>query len=157
MRDIYDTYARKVCAFFDFPQGVYDASKMSSAVMQLPFAEAHQVLDGSEIAKLPRLGQGVTLQSHVQRTFFDVISKTDLPLFLQTQPLMIERGELAELEHSREWKTLAVYLRQFDLEPCLVFRNQPQVLPSGEGWRAEFYMADVRILLMRETPTQWQG
>jgi hypothetical protein len=55
MRNIYDTYASKVCAFFDFPQGIYDASKMSSAVMQLPFAEAHQVLDGSEIAKLPRL------------------------------------------------------------------------------------------------------
>jgi hypothetical protein len=99
----------------------------------------------------------VALQSHVQRNFFDVVSKTDLPLFLLTQPLMIERGELAELEHSREWKTLAVYLRQFDLEPCVVFRNQPQVLPSGEGRRAEFYMADVRILLMREAPTEWRG
>jgi hypothetical protein len=96
--------------------------------MQIPFAEAHMALDGTTAPNPPRLGETVALNAQVQRAFFDTISREDRPLFLLTVPCLVRSETLAGLDDWQDWFTLGTYLRQHSLEPCLVFRNQPQRL-----------------------------
>jgi hypothetical protein len=154
---IYDTYARKICIFFDIPPGSYSAAHLSGAVLQLPFAEAHMELDGVTVPNLPKLGAGLTLQAHMQKVFFDTVKQDDVPLFLQTAPFLIRAEDLSALEYWREWKTLGIYLRQLDLEPVLVFRNQPHKLPVSYTEDAQWYVADLRVLLVGEGEFEWGG
>ena len=154
---IYETYAERVCDFFDMPGGTYPAKELNSAVMQLPFAEAHLELEGRKVPEVAKLGHGANLQQHVQRNFFDVVADKASPLFLKTRPILVNRYHLESMQHWREWQTLGVYLRQYDLEPALVFRNDPHTLPVDYTQQASFYLADLRVLFIGETPYRWSG
>lgn len=157
MMRIYQTYAHRVCEFFEMPAGSYTAKELNSAVMQLPFAEAHMELDGTKIDELPKIGSNKTLQEHAQASFFEVIGNPNQPLFLNTRPILVKGSDLEAIEHWREWKTLGAYLRQHDLEPCFVFRNHPHILPVTYTEKASWYLADLRMVFVGDEAFTWAG
>lgn len=91
--------------------------------MALPLGEAHAALDKVELEKLPRLGDTISLNDHMQVNFFSLLLNPARDLWEFTKPLLIKRQHLERLEGWRDWRTLSVYLRQQDLEPAAVFRN----------------------------------
>ncbi|NDW07786.1 hypothetical protein [Jiella pacifica] len=153
--NIYDAYATKICRHAGLPAGCYSAHDLTAIIMQLPLGEAHAALDGVEHAALPRLGETVTIQAHMQKNFFDVLGMAGRELFAFTVPVLIRRDYLERLEGWREWRVLALYLGQSDLEPLVVFRNTPIAIKTGLLEETVYYVADVRVACAGEN-FEWQ-
>lgn len=130
----------------------YDTYLLNEIVLALPLAEAHAALDEVELESLPCLGEGLTLNAHMQANFFNVIGAASRELWETTKPFLIARKYLERLEGWRDWRTLAVYLEQEHLEPVMVFRNTPMSITGKPG---DYYVADIRVLCGREQPFVW--
>ncbi len=157
MTSIFETYATKICRHAELPPKVYETHSLNTVIMTLPLAESHAALDGVELAALPRLGESISLNAHVQANFFDVLANPTRELWEFTKPILIRREHLERLEGWRDWRTLSVYLNQEGLEPAAVFRNRPIPIKSGPFETVDFYVADIRIALARETAFEWKG
>lgn len=153
----FDSYAAKVCRHAELPQKAYASNSLNTVILNLPFAEAHLVLDGREATELPRLGETRSLQEHLQAAFFDVVRLPKAELFLFTAPVLIKKVFLERLEGWREWRTLAAYLAQSDLEPTIVFKNTPIPIKESPFETNTYYLADVRVIFVREEPFVWEG
>jgi hypothetical protein len=156
MTSIFDTYATKICRQADLPPKTYDIHELNSVIMSLPLGESHAALDGVDLEALPRLGETVTLNEHMQTTFFNVLSDSRRELWEMTRPVLIKRQYLERLEGWRDWRTLTVYLGQNGLEPAAVFRNTPLPIKSGPFESVDYYAGDVRVVLVRSDPFVWQ-
>lgn len=143
-RSIYDTYARKLLDYFDVQPGDYDIGTLNELVLSVPFAEAHVVDNDLSEKSLPRLGEGLSVQDHMRRCFFDMVN-SEAPLFMMTSPFLIKREFLEALEHWREWRVLTLYLLQFNLDAAIAFRNRPIALDDRDGAKADYYLGDVRV------------
>jgi|GEM_PF-5727474 len=157
MTSIFETYAARVCQHAELPPKVYTTLHLNSLIMGLPLAESHAALMGVELAELPRLGDQVSLNSHVQSYFFDVVADTSRKLLDLTKPVLIKREYLERLEGWRDWRTLSVYLSQEGLEPSAVFRNRPIPIKTGPFETVDYYVADIRMVLARDTEFTWKG
>lgn len=155
MTSIFETYAAKICRQAQLPPATYEVDELNRYIMTLPLGEAHAALDGVELEALPRLGDTVTLTAHVQAGFFDIVRDATRELWEFTRPVLMKRQHLERLEGWREWRTLTVYLQEKGLEPCVVFRNTPLSLRTAPLETTDYYVADIRILLMRKQPYQW--
>lgn len=149
----FDTYAEKICRFAELKPRVYEAHSLNTVVLALPFAEAHAAYDGQPLDGLPRLGETVSLQQHMQEQFFDVIAAPSRGLYESTAPVLIKCSFLERLEGWAEWHALAAYLTRFDLQPLIVFKNAPL---SAVG-RESYYVADIRVICVRPEPYAWSG
>lgn len=157
MKSIFDTYAAKICRDAELSPGTYDIKQLNSYVMAWPLAEAHAALDGVELEHLPKLGDTVGLNEHMQANFFDVVYNPAREPWQFTRPVLIKRQHLERLEGWRDWRMLSLYLRQDGLEPAAVFRNTPIPVKTEPFERIEYYVADIRVLLVRDAPFVWQG
>lgn len=155
MPSIFDAYAAKICRHAELPPGEYDAHTLNSIIMTLPLGEAHAALDGVELEKLPRLGETVSLNDHMQRNFFDVIGMAGRELYEFTVPVLVARRYLERLEGWRDWRTLAIYLGHSCLEPSLVFRNTPFHTWISNAERDVYYSGDLRVLCHDERKFVW--
>jgi hypothetical protein len=109
---MFEAYAAKICRHAELPPRVYESSELNNVIMSLPLGESHAVLDGVELEKLPRLGETISLNEHMQRHFFDVIGTPSRELYEFTVPFLIRRSHLERLDGWRDWRTLTVYLEQ---------------------------------------------
>ena len=125
--------------------------------MSLPLGESHAALDGAELEALPRLGETVSLNEHMQANFFNVLGDPRRELWEMTRPVLIKRQYLERLEGWRDWRTLTVYLGQNGLEPAAVFRNTPIPINAGPFESVDYYAGDVRVILAREGVFEWRG
>ena len=91
----------------------------------------------------------------MQKNFFDVLGMAGRELFAFTVPVLIRRDYLERLEGWREWRVLALYLGQSDLEPLVVFRNTPIAIKTGLLEETVYYVADVRVACAGEN-FEWQ-
>lgn len=157
MTSIFETYAAKICRHVALPPATYDMQELNSYVMTLPLGEAHAALDRVELESLPRLGDSISLNDHMQANFFSLLLNPARELWQFTKPVLIKRQHLERLEGWRDWRTLSVYLRQQDLEPAAVFRNTPIPIKSGPFETTDYYAADIRVVLGRSTPFVWGG
>ena len=157
MTSIYETYAAKICRHVELPPGTYDSQNLNSYIMALPLGEAHAALDKVELEHLPRLGDTLSLNDHMQAHFFSLLLNPARDLWEFTKPLLIKRQHLERLEGWRDWRTLSVYLRQQDLEPAAVFRNTPIPVKAGPFETVDYYAADIRVVLGRSVPFVWSG
>lgn len=156
MTSIYETYAAKICRHVELPPGTYDSQKLNSYIMALPLGEAHAALDKVELEHLPRLGDTLSLNDHMQAHFFSLLLNPARDLWEFTKPLLIKRQHLERLEGWRDWRTLSVYLRQQGLEPAAVFRNTPIPVKAGPFETVDYYAADIRVVLGRSAPFVWE-
>lgn len=154
---LYDQYATKICQTVELEPKSYEAYSLNTVVMTLPLAEAHAAADGIELEALPRLGESVSLKSHMQTHFFDVIGYPNRPIIMFTAPILVQRHHLERLEGWRDWRTLTVYLNQADLNPVMVFRNTPISLKADYLEKKDYYVADVRVRFERDQPFHWNG
>ncbi len=157
MTSIFETYAAKICRHVALPPATYDIHELNSYIMALPLGEAHAALDRVELENLPRLGDSISLNDHMQANFFSLLLNPARDLWEFTKPVLIKRQHLERLEGWRDWRTLSVYLRQQDLEPAAVFRNTPISIKSGAFESSQYYAADIRVVLGRSTPFVWRG
>jgi hypothetical protein len=157
MTSIFEAYAAKICRHVALPPATYDMQELNSYVMTLPLGEAHAALDRVELENLPRLGDSISLNDHMQANFFSLLLNPARELWQFTKPVLIKRQHLERLEGWRDWRTLSVYLRQQDLEPAAVFRNTPIPIKSGSFETTDYYAADIRVVLGRSTPFVWGG
>lgn len=125
--------------------------------MALPLGEAHAALDGAELESLPRLGDTISLNDHMQANFFSLLLNPARELWEFTRPVLIKRQHLERLEGWRDWRTLTVYLHQEGMEPAAVFRNTPIPIKSGMFEQVEYYAADIRVVLGRKASFVWHG
>lgn len=157
MTSIFETYAAKICRHVDLPPATYDTQTLNSYIMALPLGEAHAALDAIELENLPRLGDTVSLNDHMQANFFSLLLNPARDLWEFTKPVLIKRQHLERLEGWRDWRTLSVYLSQEGLEPAAVFRNTPISIKSGQFETVAYYAADIRVVLGRNAPFHWGG
>lgn len=157
MTSIYETYAAKICRHVELPPASYSAEELNRYIMALPLGEAHAALDGAELESLPRLGDTISLNDHMQANFFSLLLNPARELWEFTRPVLIKRQHLERLEGWRDWRTLTVYLHQEGMEPAAVFRNTPIPIKSGMFEQVEYYAADIRVVLGRSAPFEWQG
>lgn len=157
MTSILETYAAKICRDAELPPKTYDVTALTSIIMDLPLAESHAALDGVELEKLPRLGDSVSLKEHMQAHFFNVVTDPERQIWELTKPVLIKRQYLERLEGWRDWRTLSVYLGKDGLEPAAVFRNTPIPIKEGPFESTDYYVADIRVALVRQTDFIWQG
>jgi hypothetical protein len=157
MTSIYETYAAKICRHVGLPQGSYDAQELNSYIMALPLGEAHAALGNVELENLPRLGDTVSLNDHMQAHFFSLLLNPARDLIEFTKPVLIKRQHLERLEGWRDWRTLTVYLHQEGMEPAAVFRNTPIPIKAGPFETVDYYAADIRVVLGRSVPFAWGG
>lgn len=150
MPALFDAYAAKICRHAELPPGEYDAHTLNSIIMTLPLGEAHAALEGVALESLPRLGETVSLNQHMQRNFFDVLGMAGRELYEFTVPVLVARRYLERLEGWRDWRTLSVYLGQNGLEPVMVFRNTSMPLKVAPFEQVDHYAADVRVLCLRD-------
>ncbi len=153
---MFDAYAAKICRHAELPPRVYESSELNNVIMSLPLAESHAVLDGVELENLPRLGETISLNEHMQRHFFDVIGTPSRELYEFTVPFLIRRSHLERLDGWRDWRTLTVYLGQQGLEPVVVFRNTPLPIKPVPFETVEYYVGDVRMILGGNDEYLWQ-
>ncbi|OBQ66502.1 hypothetical protein EFV37_35865 (plasmid) [Mesorhizobium loti] len=154
---IYDQYAAKICRHASLAAGLYEGQDLNDVVMALPLGEGHAVLAGTEFEELPRLGETVSVNSHMQANFFDVIGMDAKELHEFTAPILVRRGYIERLEGWREWRTLSVWLLQEYLEPVVVFRNTPVPVKTAAFEQTDYYVADVRVIFNRAQPFHWNG
>lgn len=154
---MYETYAAKICRHVALPSGTYDSQELNSYIMALPLGEAHAVLDGVELEALPRLGDTVSVSDHMQAHFFSLLMNPARDLWEFTKPVLMKRQHLERLEGWRDWRMLSIYLHQQDLEPAVVFRNTPIPIQTGPFETADYYAADIRVVLGRSAPFVWGG
>lgn len=145
---MYETYARKLLEYFDVKPGVYGTELLNELVLSVPFAEVHMVEKGLDAETLPKLGETVTVEEHMRRSFFDMVNG-DGEVFQMTRPFLIKRDYLEALEHWREWRTLSMWMVNFHLSPAVAFRNRPV------GLREEYYIGDVRVFCSSDEQIQW--
>ncbi len=157
MTSKFETYATKICRHAKLPPRRYESEELNAIVMVLPLAESHAALDDIELEGLPRLGETVTLNQHVQANFFNVLGDPSRDLWEFTKPVLIKRPYLERLEGWRDWRSLAVYLAQEDLQPVAVFRNTPISIKTGTFEATDYYVADIRVALEREEAFAWRG
>ncbi len=157
MASMFDTYAAKLCRQLKLAPATYDIPDLNGAIMALPLAEAHAALKGVALENLPRLGETVSLNEHMQAHFFGTLLDEARVLPELTQPVLIKRPHLERLEGWRDWRTLTVYLANERLEPVVVFRNTPVPLKAGAFETMDYYVADIRVVLAREAPFEWRG
>lgn len=157
MTSIFETYATKICRHAKLPPKVYETHALNHVIMTLPLAESHAALSGIELENLPRLGETVSLKDHMQAHFFNVISDPRRELYEFTKPVLIKRQYLERLEGWRDWRTLSVYLNQEGLEPAAVFRNTPIVIKSGVFEKIDYYVADIRVVFVRDVLFEMQS
>ena len=156
MTSIYETYAAKICRHVELPSGTYDSHELNSYIMGLPLGEAHAALDKVELESLPRLGDTLSLNDHMQANFFSLLLNPERGIWEFTKPVLIKRQHLERMEGWRDWRTLSVYLRQQDLEPAAVFRNTPIPIKAGPFETVDYYAADIRVLLGRSEAFSWR-
>jgi hypothetical protein len=157
MTSIFETYAAKICRQAELPPKTYDTYSLNNVIMTLPLGESHAALDGADLDKLPRLGETVGLNEHMQANFFNVLADHRRELWELTRPVLIKRQYLERLEGWRDWRTLTVYLAQEGLEPAAVFRNMPITIKTGMFETADYYASDVRVVLAKEGVFEWRG
>jgi hypothetical protein len=155
--NLYNQYASKICRHAGLVARVYDEFDLNDVIMGLPLGEAHAALAGRELEQLPRLGESVSINSHMQAHFFDVVGLADKELHEFTSPVLVPRKHLERLEGWRDWRTLVVYLSQSGLEPVMVFRNTPIPIKTGTFEHTDYYVADVRVICNRDQPYHWAG
>jgi len=156
MTSIFETYAAKICRSAGLPPGSYETQKLNGCIMAQPLGEAHAALDGVELENLPKLGESVSLNDHMQANFFSLLLNPARELWEFTRPVLVKRRHLERLDGWRDWRTLAVYLHQEDLEPSVVFRNSPIPIKAGPFEEVDYYAADIRVLLGRSKPFEWR-
>lgn len=139
------------------PPGSYDAQELNSYIMALPLGEAHAVLGNVELENLPRLGDTVSLNDHMQAQFFSLLLNPARDIIEFTKPVLIKRQHLERLEGWRDWRTLTVYLHKEGMEPAAVFRNTPIPIKAGPFETVDYYAADIRVVLGRSVPFVWNG
>ena len=98
MTSIYETYAAKICRHVELPPGTYDSQKLNSYIMALPLGEAHAALDKVELEHLPRLGDTLSLNDHMQVHFFSLLLNPARDLWEFTKPVLIKHQHLERLE-----------------------------------------------------------
>lgn len=125
--------------------------------MALPLGEAHAALDGVELERLPRLGDTISLNDHMQANFFNLLLNPARDLWEFTKPVLIKRQYLERLEGWRDWRTLTVFLHEKGMEPAAVFRNTPIPVKSGPFESVDYYAADIRVILGMKDPYRWEG
>ncbi|MFD1696788.1 hypothetical protein [Roseibium aestuarii] len=157
MTSIFETYAAKICRCAELPPNTYDIIQLNRIVMTLPLAEAHAALDGVEHDRLPRLGDTVSLKEHMQANFFDILNQPARELWEFTKPILMKRQHLERLEGWRDWRTLSVYLSRDGLEPSAVFRNTPIPIKTDPFESVDYYVADIRVFLVRDISFVWSG
>lgn len=156
MTSMYETYAAKICRHVELPPGTYGSQELNSYIMALPLGEAHAVLDGVELEALPRLGDTVSLSDHMQVNFFSLLMNPARDLWEFTRPVLMKRQHLERLEGWRDWRTLTVYLHREAMEPAAVFRNTPIPIKTGPLETTDYYVADIRVVLVRKEPFMWR-
>lgn len=154
---LYDQYAAKICRHAELEPRDYGDNNLNDIIMALPLAEAHAALAGTDLDKLPRLGETISVNNHMKLNFFDVIGLPSRELHEFTAPVLVRRDYIERLEGWREWRTLAVYLKQANLEPVMVFRNTPVPVKTAPYETTVYYVADVRVILDRDEPFRWNG
>eukprot|EP01037_Dinobryon_pediforme_P017097 gene17097-17288_t len=153
---MFETYAAKICRELELKPGAYNAGAFNSMILTLPFAEAHVIATGREPHELPRLGETVAIHQHMRSNFFEVVEDPERALLESTAPVMVKRAHLERLDGWNDWRTLASYLGSYELQPLIVFKNTPIAL-AGQDGRADYYMADVRVMCLQERPFYWNG
>ena len=127
----------------------------------MPLGESHAVLDDVELEKLPKLGESVSLNDHMQRNFFNVVGTPNRELYEFTVPVLVRQNYLERLDGWRDWRTLSVYMMQQFLQPVLVFRNTPmptkRITDLGLVETVNYFVADVRVMCGRDEPFVWSG
>lgn len=156
MTSIFDTYAAKICRDADLPPATYEINTLNGYIMTLPLGESHAALDGVELDSLPRLGESISLNDHMQANFFNLLFNPAREAWQFTRPILIKRQHLERLEGWRDWRTLSVYLNQEGLEPAAVFRNTPIPIKAEPFETVDYYAADIRILLGRDVLFNWK-
>lgn len=157
MTSIFETYAARICRYAELPPATYPTKDLNSYIMALPLGEAHAALDQVELENLPRLGETVSLNDHMQAHFFSLLMNPARGLWEFTKPVLIKRPYLERLEGWRDWRTLSVYLLQEHLEPAAVFRNTPVTIKAGPFETVEYYAADIRVSLGWNMEFEWCG
>lgn len=148
----FDAYATKICRHAELPAKDYESHSLNTVVLTLPFGAAHAALAEQPLDALPCLGETVSLNQHMQVNFFDVVADPDRELWEFTAPVLVTRGHLEQMDAWDDWCTLTGFLARFHLEPVIVFQNKPLPFPDGE----ERYVADVRVLFVREGVFGWR-
>ena len=117
----------------------------------------HAAIDEVELDQLPRLGDQIRLNDHMQKSFFDVLGMPGRDLPDCTAPVLIKGTHLERLEGWREWRVLKAYLERAALLPAFLFRNTPIPIKIGPFEHEDYYVGDVRVLMVRDEPVVWGG
>lgn len=158
---MFDAYAEKICRHAELPADTYESNRLNNVIFSLPLGESHAVLDGMELEKLPRLGEAISLNDHMQRNFFDILRAPHRELYEFTVPFLLRRSYLERLDGWRDWRTLSVYMQKEHLQPIITFRNTPMptrsVGPGGIVESMDYYVADIRVMCARLEPFVWNS
>lgn len=150
----------RLLARFKQPDGEYPHTELNAMVMALPPGDASMEAlrslqtdadttdDPSEVpapkskggADYKILGVDISLRDYMQAAFIDTLSEP-LALPILTLPVYITKDRLETLEEWDDWKTLRAFLASHGLQPVVVFKNAPVVLPS----LTIGYLSDIRV------------
>jgi hypothetical protein len=147
---IFDKFAHKVCQYANLEEGLYEAVTLSIIVNELPFGgEGFVDLD---LDNLPRLGQDISLQQHMQQHFFSLLDDSR-SLLTMVKPVYVTEQLLRRWNSWEEWQILEGYLKSQNAIPFLVFRNvESNAKIQGEN----VFLADVRVMLARGQPYHYR-
>lgn len=140
---MFEQYAEIILRTFRRPAGIYKASQIETLIDVIPLGE----MDTS--SSMDTLGESLSVDKHARRVFFEPLSQGRFPE--QRVPFLIGRRFLEYLEAWRDWMTLENYLGQSDLQPKIVFLNDPVMIDGRE-----YYFAEMRVTPKRGCERQYE-
>ncbi len=149
--NLYEAYARKICREGNLKPGAYAVDDLNVHILGLPFGEMASKLAEIPPEKLPILGQDISLNKHMQDSFFSLVNDEGRNLTSMIEPVLVDKQHLKSWSTWSDWKTLETYLTSLMLTPFLTFRNKVvttrRTAPNGDVWVFHCFVADIRISL----------